>query len=481
MKLRRPYALLLLVFAASRACYYALGVRFDARPLNNFFQFVDPDLLNHRLLESLFYLHIQPPGMNLFAGIVLKLFPHTYAAAFHSAYLLLGAASCCLIYHLMRCCCVRDWLAFTLTALFTVSPGVVLFENFLLYEYPVMFLLLTAAAALHRLSVRADHWAATIFFAAILCLVLVRNFFHLIYFLAALVVLLAVFRDRRKQVLLAALGPLLLTCGLYAKNWLLFGPVSSRTWLNMSMNAITAHNLTTQEAESLIQRGLISRVSRIDTGSPIALYRPYLTMPAPTGVPVLDQELTSTGATNFNNPVFFSIADHYQKDAFSILKNYPVAYLRSLEAAWFTYFLPPSDFLFFDLNRPRIRALDRFANIAFFGQFKEVADRKQLRKFAAQGMTIGLVLYTGTYLLVGIPLLLAWSAWYLVHGLRRSALDRSTALLLGFIVFNIGYISAIANFLSSFENNRYRFPCDAFFVVLLGILLERLMARRRPA
>jgi hypothetical protein len=40
----------------------------------------------------------------------------------------------------------------------------------------------------------------------------------------------------------------------------------------------------------------------------------------------------------------------------------------------------------------------------------------------------------------------------------------------------------VANFLSSFENNRYRFQFDAFFVILFGIALEQLRRKFwRPA
>ncbi len=59
----------------SRLGYYLAGVRFDARPILHFYQFVDPQLLKHRLLESMYYLHVQPPGLNLYIGIALKLFP----------------------------------------------------------------------------------------------------------------------------------------------------------------------------------------------------------------------------------------------------------------------------------------------------------------------------------------------------------------------------------------------------------------------
>jgi hypothetical protein len=64
-----------------------------------------------------------------------------------------------------------------------------------------------------------------------------------------------------------------------------------------------------------------------------------------------------------------------------------------------------------------------------------------------------------------------------VRGICSGVLDRPSAILLGFLLFNIGYVTAVANLLSSFENNRYRFPIDAFYVVLLGLALERLRRR----
>src|SRR5216684_6256511 len=88
---RLPQFWILFAFALSRVLYYAAGVRFDARPIDHFFQFLDPELLKHRLLESLLYLHVQPPGFNLYVALILKLFPAHYAEAFHVVHLTLGA------------------------------------------------------------------------------------------------------------------------------------------------------------------------------------------------------------------------------------------------------------------------------------------------------------------------------------------------------------------------------------------------------
>ena len=64
--------------------------------------------------------------------------------------------------------------------------------------------------------------------------------------------------------------------------------------------------------------------------------------------------------------------------------------------------------------------------------------------------------------------------------MRRKTLDPPAAILIGFLLLNITYVTAIANFLSSFENNRYRFPLDAFYVVLLGVALSRSFGKKIP-
>src|SRR5436305_440952 len=115
---RKPLWFLLCSFALSRLCYFAAGVRFDAMPLTRFFQFLDPELMKHRLFESLLYMHTQPPGFNLLTGLVVKLFPESYTAAFHVLYLACGVSLCFTIYRLMRIFGVRPWLGAGLTAVF---------------------------------------------------------------------------------------------------------------------------------------------------------------------------------------------------------------------------------------------------------------------------------------------------------------------------------------------------------------------------
>ena len=176
---------------------------------------------------------------------------------------------CWSIYYLMRILRVSRWLAFTLTTWFMVSPGVILFENYMLYEYLVSFLLLLAAVALVHF-VQDESWLwAVLFFASLFGLVLVRNIFHLAYFIAIMATLAFLSRARRQTVLLCGVLPLVAILALYAKNWILFGSFSGSTWMGMNMDTITAHQLTSEEARDFVKRGVISAASLLGEAPPV--------------------------------------------------------------------------------------------------------------------------------------------------------------------------------------------------------------------
>jgi hypothetical protein len=463
------YALLLLIFAASRMLYYALGVRFDARGLTWFFQFLDPELLRHRLLESLYYLHMQPPGYNLFIGVILKMVPYAYVTVFHAIHCVFGAVIVCLLFYLMRCLGVGVRLAFIAAALFMVSPGVVLFENFILYEYQMMFVLTISAVFLYRFIMYRSAAGAAGFLVCQFWLVMLRSQYHLVYFVAVFAVMLYLAEHRRKLVVCLGTPLLAVVLALYVKNLVLFGQFVGSTWMGMNMATITTHHLTAAERQSFVSEKKISPAPDIDAVVPLSAYRPYITMPAATSVPVLDDELKSTGAINFNHSGFLEVQKLYMRDGMYILRHYPRAFIRSVTIAWFTYFLPPGDFAFFDLNLPHIRGIERFFDVVFFGQFKHASDRKSLRQIHSPAI----VLHTGLFLLIGLPALFFFTARFLYLGLRRHTLDAPRAALLGFMLFSIAYSTLIVNFLSSVENNRYRFPLDGFYVVLAAWAFEQ--------
>ena len=481
--LRSPYALLIAVFTLSRVVYYMLGVRFDARGLPTYLQFIDTELLRHNLLQSLFYLHWQPPGYNLFLGIVLKLFPHAYNGAFHAIHLAFGAVITGFLFYLMRTLSVRPALALTTTAVFIVSPGIILFEDFIMWEYQLMFFLVLSAVFLFRFFKHRGPASAIGFLLCQFWLVMVRNQYHLAFFIVIFVLVVYFAKHNRRVVSIAGSILLALILALFLKNLVLFGKFASSTWLEMGMGPLLLHQMTDEERVSLVARGKLSPLAtnafpdQFDYGIPLSALRPFITVPEKKSIPILDQEFKSSGSVNYNNVGYLEAQKLYTNDLKSILRYCPKAYLRSVAIAWYAYFLPAGDFPFFDLNLPRIRGIERFSDIVLCGQFKYSENRKELRQMYAQGNIFSLVLHTGVFLLIGLPALFIFGVWFVFRGVRRHTLSLPQALLLGFFLFNIFYTTATANFLSSYENNRYRFPVDGFFVVLLALALEQIIQK----
>src|SRR6185295_9333028 len=176
---RRAVLTVAAVYAASHALYWWLGMRFDASTLAGYIQFIDVELLVHRLLESLWYYHANPPLLNLFAGVGLKVFGDGAPAFFSVVFHLLGLATAMAVHLLTRGLTGSRLAADTATAILLFSPSFVLYENWLMYSFPAAALLTVSAVLLHRYaSTGAARWGAA-FFGVLAVLLLTRSLFHL--------------------------------------------------------------------------------------------------------------------------------------------------------------------------------------------------------------------------------------------------------------------------------------------------------------
>ncbi len=469
---RAPYVFIILAFVASRIVYYRLGIRFDTHILTFNFQFIDLQLLRTRMLESIFYFHMQPPLMNLLIGAALKAFPEHYATALHVLYMAAGLSSGILLYATMTRLGVSERISATLTVLFVTSPASILYENFPMYEYLIMWMLLASGMALYRLILLPNYASAVSFFSLLAVLAWIRSLYHLFYLVGIVAVLALCLKHQRIMIVLSSVLPIIFVLLLFLKNLFVFDLFASSSWLGHSLTSCTIHQLTESEKETLIQQGQLDAIARVESGVPVADYHPFFPDVKPTGIAVLDQEVKSTGGLNTNNIYYLKADFAYRRAAKQVLLHFPVAYLRSEAIAWFCYFRPPTDFFQFDDSRAPIRALDRLYNLVAFGQLRE-ASNKDLRRIKSQGHALSLPLYTGIFLMTGFPFLLVWSLWFLVRGIRFRALSAARIGLLTFLIFNIAYIMATTNFLASFENNRYAFPSYPLYVALLGLGLRQ--------
>src|ERR1700722_9783686 len=74
------FAVITAAFVTSRFAALNAGIFMHVHP--DFVQLLDFPLLSSHLTQSIFYLHAQPPLLNLSLGIALKLFPHSYPIFF---------------------------------------------------------------------------------------------------------------------------------------------------------------------------------------------------------------------------------------------------------------------------------------------------------------------------------------------------------------------------------------------------------------
>ncbi len=474
---RVPYLLILAAFAASRFLYYEAGVRFQTQLVQTNFQFIDVEFMKHRLLESLFYYHMYPPLHNLIVGLVVKAFPNDYGTALHALFMAVGAASAVLLYQVMRCLDVPVWLACLLDILFVTSPAAVLYENFPMYEHLIVALLLAQCIALHSLLARPRFGAALLFFSLVAALALLRALYHLYYVIALAAALAFYLRAHARMILAASAVPVLLVFAVYAKNLAVFGIFAGSSWIGPQLDVVTTHQLNPSERETLIAEGKLSPIARLSSVAPPAAFRAYVPSPEPSGIPVLDQEFKSSGIVNFNNQIYLRTGRLYIQAAKQVLRYYPVAYLRSVAIAWFCYFRSPTDFFQFDENRVPIQDLDRAYNLLLFGQLRE-APGKELRILRAEGGGLSLVLYTGILLMIGLPLIVLATVFFWIRDYCDGTCSSGRQALIAFIVVQILIVAVLSNFLSSFENNRYRFPTDPLYIALAGVLLTRVLVRQ---
>lgn len=472
-------------FALTQALYYLLGARFDAAPLDWYWQYIDPTLLKQKLLASVYYLHGQPPLFNLFLGSVLKIFPGRYALAFEVIYLLVGWALVVTLFWLLVKLGVGRAVALLASAFFAASPAFFLYEHWLFYTFPLAALLTAAAFLFHRTVAGERAWAAGGLFAVLLVVCGTRHIFGIVYYVAvaAAVVAFVPRRVRRKVILLAAVpGVILLSCCV--KNYALFGQYRLSSWSGMYLWQITGENLTPEEKETLAAEGEMSPVFPQPAFSDLSAYPPsYRRLSRFKNVPVLMRPKKPSGASNRHHLAYVAISRDYFRDAFHVMRRYPRAYLRGLARSWFVYFKCCSGdmggyTLFEDaLENERLATANSLWGRVFYG---EIALRPLWVAWRGASPHVA---WDTVYpiLLVALPLLLFYGlrAVWKRDAAAAAGLDRAGRLTVAFLCFHILYVAVVANMCAYAENNRMRFMTDPFYVALAALFARQYLVGRK--
>jgi hypothetical protein len=458
-----PVAVVLVLFALSRLAAWQRGVRFDDSSLGFFWQYIDPELLKHHLLQSLWYLHSQPPGYNLLLGLDLKVFGSHFGTAAHTFQIALGVAIALSLYALLFSFGVSRWWAAGLATVFVVSPSMILYENWMFYDYFVAALLLIAAAAFAHFERRPSAWRSFLVFGALATVCFIRSTFQIVPLLLVLAFMLVAFTSARRAILVGALVPLLLVAGLSVKNWVLFGTPSTSSWAGMNLMQVDQHASHPDQLESLIDRGVVSPIVSVRVFRPLSYYKGFA---APSnafpGVPVLHEKTKPSGDVNFNNIEYVAISNEYMHAFLQVLLRRPGIYLRGIWsglqiATW------PSDTDNYVLpNRKKIAPWVRVYDTVVLGQ---------PRARWVYGQPTG----TAWFLIIGYLIALIFGAVETIRLLLR----RSGSATAAFIWLLLTYATLVMTLGEVVENQRVRLPTDSLVFLLLALGASRLIARRR--
>ena len=451
-----PVLCFLALFTASRIGFALGGLRFCTETVAATMQLVEPDLLRDRLLESLWYLHGQPPLMSVLLGLLLKAFGDGYATALHCVYFGVGAATGAALVALLR---RIDWSSATSVALalaYASLPAVLVYEHYAHSTHLVAGVLVCACVPLHAALTGGGLRSWLWFFVAAAVVVNLRNVFHLAWWLARVALAVRLAPRRRLGVLLVALGPLCLAGSWYAKNLYVHGRFEASSWVGFGLARKTWHAAPLEDRRALVQAGLLDPIAAVPLFGTVDEYAAVLGMPPETGVPLLDRKTKAAGTTNFHHAIYADASRRMRDEALRVIAADPGRYLANVARTVRQLFAASATWPAVATPRGQVAAYEQAVDRVLHGE-------------------------------LGVPSVNLWSllaAAVLVPGLVIAfrALARPSAApgadrLLVFLVATILYLYVAAVLLETNEVMRLRLKVDGLLLLAGAIVARRLKAR----
>ena len=458
------YVLILaLAYIVSRFLFFLKGGYFTARPLLFAKQFLDPVLLENDLLASLFHLHSQPPLFNLFLGLVLKISPFpavTYELLFKTAGLLMPI----LLFSILTLLGIKRLIAFLVTLVFMFNPTLFLYENLLYYTHFEAFFILLSIFFLLRWSIKSNTRDIIFFFLSLLCLGMIRSLFHPFFFFF-LVILFAVFiyKNNKKHLAkvfiycsLFVLIPFILIC---SKNLVVYDFFGTSSWTGMSL-WIKANTYVSEQLEEFEQDGLISPLgvkAELDVFKSITNYFDDVEIRAMECSHPADCEvLKSTGKTNYNHKGFVVLSKQLLKDSFSLIRMDPKAFGFYTLGSYSLSLWHSSDSVhgLFEDNMNILSRLEDFYCYLNFGFLGVKSRHSDLR------------LWIRT-IIVSLFFLFFYISTLINLFKKEGPMPFAVKIVCLFCLLIHSYTIAVSSFVEFGENNRFRFPVDAAFLILI--------------
>ena len=460
----REHAVISLIFVVSRAALLWAGMRFDFRL--DWMWLSDPADLSDRLLETLYYFHAFPPGMNLMTGILLKIGGSHAATLAVATFWALGLVIVNSLFYLSRVSGLSPRGALGVAVAFSMLPQSIYFENLFLYEYPITALLCLAAVFCHK-AVREESslmWLGFFFVCA--AIGLTRSTFHLVWFVA-MVGLGVLFTKRRARrgMLAAACGPAALLLALYVKNFALFGAFDAFTFGPVSNNLVTTWHLPVEVRDAWIAEGKLSPFAAVNVYAGPREYLPFFeTSESRDWPPQLNLlERPSVKAVNYNHWFFLKVNQRRRADAWYYVRARPLDYAANVLGGLRDMFTPSTEWHPLDKTDESPHYLHR----QVLGRYEALYNR------VVHGFPVAPI---GLYAF--LPLTMAWTFWRARSLMRAGDADAtSRGALLYLFLFQIVFVVAASSLFTFRESARYRYQIEWMIWLMTALCVVSLWRR----
>jgi hypothetical protein len=225
----------------------------------------------------------------------------------------------------------------------------------------------------------------------------------------------------------------------------------------MNISRITTFRLSEKDRRQMVKSGELSKFALIPPFRNPLVYLKLLPDTPQTGIAVLDEPETSLGRRNHNHLVYVEASRRYLRDALLVIKSRPEDYVRSIWQSLYIYFHSPSDFDLTRENRTKIEDFDLWWNRIFYGQWQ--IDEPPLERINHMSGE-----HVSWWTVVVFCAVLVGSAGLLWRNRNRTSEPEN--LLMGFMIYNILFVSLAGNLMDTGENNRFRFSIDPFIYIL---------------
>jgi hypothetical protein len=457
----REHVLLSLTFVLSRGAIQWTGIRFNFSL--DWMWLADPADLRDRLLETLYYFHAFPPGMNLVTGILLKLGGANASTLALIMFWAMGLILVNSLFYLSRVVGLPAPMALGVAIAFSLLPQSIYFEHLYIYEYPIAALLCLAAVFFYRAVSGRSFWAWVAFFVVCSAIGMTRSTFHLVWFLAMVGLgVLSAERRARRMIFGAACVPAAVLLALYVKNFALFGAFDSFTSGPLNYSLVTIWHLPVEVRESLIQQGALSPFAAVSVYAGPREYLPLCGTNERDGWPpqLTRMDRPSVNAANYNHWCMLEVNRGRRADAWYYVRTYPLDYGAHVLHGLKDMFTPSTEW------HPQgdTDASPHYQHRQAFGRYEGVYNR-----------IVHGVLFAPVGVYAFVPLAMAWT-FRRARSLTRTGDANATARasLLYWCLFQISFVVAVSSVFTFRESARYRYQIESMIWLMAVFCLVSL-------